>query len=117
MGKECAILSSEHLEQAKFVQWFKRTYKDVMIFAIPNGGSRSISEACRLKVEGVTKGIPDLFCPAYLLWVEMKREKGSVVSKEQKEIKAYLEGIGHKVIIGKGFEDAKQQTLKYFIKN
>jgi len=47
--------------------------------------------------------------PAWGLWVEMKRSTGGVVSPVQREWIAYLEGIGHRVIIGRGFEDAKSQ--------
>jgi hypothetical protein len=44
----------------------------------------------------------------------MKRETGGVVSPVQKDWIAYLESIGHKVIVGQGFEDAKRQieTIK-----
>jgi hypothetical protein len=36
-------------------------------------------------MEGVSPGVPDLFIPDWLLWVEMKREKGGRVSPEQKD--------------------------------
>ena len=45
-------LLSEHLEQVLFIQWFRRKYEGVLIFAIPNGGKRALSEAARLKAEG-----------------------------------------------------------------
>ena len=64
-----------------------------------------------MKAEGVVPGIPDLFVPAWLLWVEMKRETGGVVSPAQKDWIEYLEGIGHRVIVGRGFEDARRQIL------
>lgn len=100
---------SEHMEQALFVQWFRRAHPGILIFAIPNGGHRSIATASALKVEGVVKGIPDLFVPKLSLWIEMKRVKGGALSAEQIEMIAYLETIGHKVIVGRGFEDAKEQ--------
>jgi len=67
-----------------------------------------------LKAEGVQAGVPDLFVPAWGMWIEMKREAGGVVSPVQKDWIAYLEGIGHRVIVGRGFEDAKRQieTIK-----
>ena len=102
---------SEHLEQVRLVSWFRRQYPDTRIFAIPNGGGRSASQGASLKAEGVTPGVPDLFVPEWLLWVEMKRETGGVVSPVQKDWISYLEGIGHRVIVGKGFEDAKRQIL------
>ena len=102
---------SEHLEQALFVSWFRRTFPDVRIFAIPNGGGRSRSQGARLKVEGVSAGVPDLFIPQGTVWVEMKRAKGGTVSADQKDWHRYLEAIGHTVIIGYGFEDAKSKIL------
>jgi hypothetical protein len=102
---------SEHLEQVRLVSWFRREYPNVRIFAIPNGGGRSMSQGVALKSEGVVAGVPDLFVPAWLLWLEMKRETGGVVSPVQRDWIAYLQGIGHTVIIGRGFEDAKRQIL------
>jgi len=104
-------MESEHLEQVRLVSWFKRQWPSVRIFAIPNGGGRSMAQGASLKAEGVQAGVPDLFVPAWLLWVEMKRETGGVVSPVQKDWIAYLEGIGHTVIIGRGFDDAKRQIL------
>ena len=103
---------SEHLEQVRLVSWFRRQYPDTRILAIPNGGIRSASAGASLKVEGVSAGVPDLFVPEWCLWVEMKRSTGGVVSPAQKDWIAYLEGIGHQVIIGKGFEDAREQVIK-----
>lgn len=110
-------MNSEHLEQAYFVQWFRRTFPLVLIFAIPNGGARSSATAVALKVEGVTKGIPDLFVPEWRLWIEMKKEKGGVVSQEQKDIMQYLNAVGYSVIVGRGFEDAKKQVNDIFMEN
>jgi hypothetical protein len=68
-----------------------------------------MAQGASLKAEGVQAGVPDLFVPEWLLWVELKRETGGVVSPVQRDWIAYLEGIGHKVIVGHGFEDAKRQ--------
>jgi hypothetical protein len=108
---DMATLPSEHLEQVRLVSWFRRQWPGVRIFAIPNGGGRSASQGASLRAEGVQAGIPDLFVPAWCLWVEMKRETGGVVSPVQRDWIVYLEGIGHRVIVGRGFEDAKRQIL------
>jgi hypothetical protein len=102
-------MKSEHEEQREFVQWFRQTYPGTLIFAIPNGGARSPATASRLKAEGVVKGVPDLFVPAWELWIEMKRVKGGSTSLEQDMMHLYLRSVGYKVIVTKGFEDAKQQ--------
>lgn len=99
------LYPSEHMEQVAFVRWWNDNINH-LIFAIPNGDKRAISVAKRLKDEGVTAGVPDLFCPAFSLWVEMKRIKGGNISKEQLEIHKYLKEIGHTVIIGYGANDA-----------
>jgi hypothetical protein len=41
----------------------------------------------------------------------MKRQKGGVVSPEQKVWRQYLESIGDFVIVAKGNEDAQRQIL------
>jgi len=104
---------SEHIEQSLFVQWFRRSYPNVLIFAIPNGGARSKATAGKLKVEGVVPGIPDLFIPEWHLWVEMKRTKGGIVSNEQFGMIDYLQSVGYRVIVGKGAENAKAQILEF----
>jgi hypothetical protein len=98
---------TEDQEQMMFVQWFRRTFDGVRIFAIPNGSLRHPAVAAKLKVTGVSAGVPDLYIPAWKVWVEMKREKGGLVSAHQKDWIAYLESIGDTVLVGHGFEDAK----------
>ena len=98
---------TEHEEQRELVRWFRQTWPGVRIHAIPNGGARSKATAGRLKAEGVASGVPDLFVPAWRLWIEMKRTKGGSLSPEQKDWIAYLEGCGYQCIVGRGAEDAK----------
>lgn len=107
------IIPSEDHEQTMFVQWFRRTYPNVLIFSIPNGGHRHIAVATKMKVTGAVKGIPDLFCPAWRIWIEMKRTKGGVVSNEQFGMIDYLQSVGYRVIVGKGAENAKAQILEF----
>jgi hypothetical protein len=101
-----AVLKSEHYEQREFVSWFRKTYPDVRIFAIPNGGWRSRITAAKLKAEGASPGVPDLFIPAWLVWVEMKRSKGGMLSDKQKDWRQYLLSIGHTFILANGKEQA-----------
>ena len=108
-------MDSEHIEQSKFVMWWRQSFPNVRIFAIPNGGLRNKTTAMKLKVEGVKRGVPDLFVPELLLWIEMKREKGGVLSPDQVDWREYLEGIGHNFIVGNGSKDA-QEKASIFIK-
>lgn len=105
------VIPTEDHEQMMLVQWFRRTYPGVRIFAIPNGGARHPAVAAKLKATGVSKGVPDLFVPECQLWIEMKRIKGGTVSPEQKDWISYLESIGYTCIIGKGCEDAKAKII------
>jgi hypothetical protein len=111
------ISPSEHSEQVGFINWFRSQYPEILIFAIPNGEKRAISVAKRLKMEGVVRGVPDLFIPAWNLWIEMKRVSGGRLSTDQKQMISYLENIGHTVIIGKGATDASQNIRKFMEKN
>lgn len=97
------------MEQREFVSWFRQTFRPVRIFAIPNGEARSRRVGGRLKAEGVSPGVPDLFIPAWGLWIEMKRADGGTVSAVQKDWHAYLRSIGQRVIVAKGFSDACRQ--------
>lgn len=103
----------EHIEQVSLINWFRSTYPDVLIFAIPNGGLRNIAVARKLQAEGVVPGVPDLCIPEWRLWIEMKRAKNGRVSEDQKKIISYLESCGYTVIIGHGNEDAKKKVLQF----
>lgn len=82
---------SEHEEQSWLVAECRRrggAYES--IFAIPNGGVNINSKPAqaRLKREGRTAGIPDLFLPAaagryHGMFIELKRTKGGKVTPEQ----------------------------------
>jgi len=108
------ILKSEHEEQREFVKWFRRKYAPVRIFSIPNGGHRSKATAARLKAEGVSPGVPDLFVPYFRLWIEMKRVKDGRLSTDQKDWIRYLTESGYTCITCYGAEDAKAQIDAFF---
>ena len=114
VGGDDSVLKipTEHQEQVLFVQWFRRQYPKVKIFAIPNGESRSKSAGARLKSEGVSAGVPDLFIPEWNCWIEMKRSKGGRVSEKQREWLDYLESVGHKAFVCAGFDSAKEVAEK-----
>lgn len=106
-------IPTEHIEQRNFVVWFRQNHRGTRIFAIPNGGARAKATAMQLKLEGVLPGVPDLYVPAWSLWVEMKRKKGGRLSDHQKDWIEYLEGIGHTVLVCKGCVDAIAQVNNY----
>ncbi len=101
--------SSEHIEQVTFVNWFRKTYPNYIIFAIPNGELRNVTVAKRLKAEGVISGVPDLCCllpDGITIWIEMKRETGGKVTKAQKEFHKKMQALGHTVKVCKGYKEA-----------
>ena len=59
--KRRSNVPSERESQRTVVQYVRAKYPDVVIFAIPNGGSRNKIEAANLKRDGVLAGVPDLF--------------------------------------------------------
>ena len=69
--------------QIQCVSWFKYQYPHLamLLFAVPNGGSRDGKEAAIMKAEGITAGVSDLILniPGGVhsqLAIEMKSEKG-----------------------------------------
>ena len=106
-------MPTEHEEQRAFVSLWRQCGLP-RIFAIPNGEARGIAAARRLKAEGVSAGVPDLYCPEWRLWIEFKRRKGGTVSAEQKDWHHYLIGIGDSVIICRGAEDAIVQVVGFY---
>jgi len=107
-------IPTEHEEQREVIRWFRRKYAPIRIFAIPNGGMRSKATAARLKAEGVSRGVPDLFVPYYRLWIEMKRVRDGRLSPDQRDWHRYLaDECGHTVLTCHGAEDAKAQIDEY----
>ena len=78
---------------------------------MPNGAAVSPAQAARLKVEGLSAGVPDLCVPEWPLQIVTGKQEGGRLSAAQKDWIAYLEEVGHTVIVGKGWEDARAQVL------
>lgn len=111
--------TTEHHHQVQFVTWFKRTYPDTTIFAIPNGGKRGALTAAKLKMEGVLPGVPDIciakpVSPYAGLYIEMKKPTKGRLSKEQKDVIAKLQADGYRVDVCYGADEAKAAVNEYF---
>lgn len=98
----------------------KRKVIDFLL-AVPNGGKRSITEAIRLKKEGVKMGVSDLFFahPSmgersfnHGLWIEVKSRKGKL-SKEQKEWMILMSNVGYKCVEVKSVDEGIQAIKIY----
>ena len=89
-----------------------------LLYAIPNGGKRAIKTAIALKAQGVKSGVPDMCLPVarggyHGLYIELKRQKGGVVSETQKSWITALNTQGYKAIICHGAEEAIEQIRGY----
>lgn len=107
-------IPTEHEEQVNFVRWFRLQFPRVMIFAVPNGGDRHAAVAAKMRAEGVTPGVPDLFIPDWRLFVEMKRRKGGRVTPEQKRVMEHLEMAGYTCAVARGFDEAMDIAMEHY---
>lgn len=103
----------EHVEQVTFLNEFRKRYPSIFIFGIPNGGKRDPITAKRLKLEGQEPGVPDMYVPAWNLWIEMKRQRGSTLSQDQRRVISHLEDIGDTVIIAFGWQNGLERVQKF----
>ena len=88
------------------------------LFHIPNGGSRHIAEASKLKAMGVKRGVPDIFLPVRTInfigmWIELKKPIKGIVSGEQDEWLDYLSKQGYATRVAFGWEEARDALLEY----
>jgi hypothetical protein len=119
----------EHEEQASLIQWAfvmqKRIPELSMLFAIPNQGAARLKN---LQTEGVMRGVPDLFLAVprgrgdsgemwHGLFIELKRRKGGKLSFEQVQWLNELTIQGYCAQAAYGWEEAKNQILKYLGKS
>ena len=87
---------------------------------IPNGGSRNIIEAAKLKRMGVRKGVSDFFLAYSIngyhgMWLELKREglKMNSCTIEQKQWLNKMKDQGYHAYVAFGYQHAIDAFLKY----
>ena len=103
--------------QTQCVKWFRYQYPHLVIYAVPNGGSRNVCEAQRLKSEGVLAGVADLTIllpQGKSLYIEMK-VKGNRQTPNQKEFQQKAEALGHKYYVCYSFEDFEKVVKQELI--
>jgi len=115
-------IPTENQEQAALFEWAEAAsgkYPELrLLHAIPNGGLRDGRTAAVLQRTGVKSGVPDIHLPIprgeYAgLWVELKRQKGGVVSANQRIWLNRLNANGSKAVVCKGWEQAAQTITDY----
>lgn len=122
-----AAKSSEHQEQAAVIRWWsygssRCGLPEFALMAIPNAAKRSYALANRMKMEGLRKGIPDLFLAVpsnlanaqrvYGLWIEMKK-KPNKPSTEQIEVLSFLQDKGYFVQVCYSADEAIKAIKEY----
>ncbi len=92
--------------QSECVRWFRIRFPDGLIFAIPNGGARTIKTATYLKKEGVLAGVPDLqvIARGQIYFIEMKYGAGKV-TEIQKAVHEKIEQNGGSVFVVRSFDE------------
>ena len=120
--KKKSFKISEHQEQSKFVEWCR--LNKIPIFSIPNGFWLPIKNQAlvssyikRLKKEGLSPGVPDLFVPVpnknyHGLFVEMKI-KGGFLRDEQKRWINELNKQGYKAVVCYSADEAMEVLQEY----
>lgn len=123
-SKKFNRVPTEDQEQITVMSWAHRVkFKDGRLsdylFHIPNGGSRNIIEATKLKKMGVKAGVPDLqlIVPNGLvhgLWIELKAKKGTL-QPSQKIMIQRLEAQGYMCKVCFGADEAINEIKKYLM--
>lgn len=123
-SKKFNRVPTEDQEQITLMSWAHRVkFKDGRLsdylFHIPNGGSRNIIEATKLKKMGVKAGVPDLqlIVPngqAHGLWIELKAQKGKLQPSQQIMIQR-LEAQGYLCKVCFGADEAINEIKKYLM--
>ena len=116
---------TEAQEQRALFEWASfnlgRYPELLLLYHIPNGGSRNAIEAKNLKAQGVKAGVPDVCLPVACgeysaLYIEMKRREGGHLSEVQRDWLALLNRVGNKAVVCKGWEEARDAIIEYLSK-
>jgi len=100
--------------QSNCVKWFRLQYPNLArnLFAIPNGGQRTFTQAVTLKREGVVAGVSDLCfaypCPPLFhgLFIEMKVGKNDQ-TEHQRKFQIAIERFGYLYKVVRTFDEFK----------
>jgi len=105
---------TEREEQAAVIAWADMHSVANVLYANVNGQYRQGQRP----EPGLRPGVPDLFLPVardgwHGLYIEMKRVKGGVLSKEQRRWIEVLRNNGYQAVVCRGAEDAIAQIEAY----
>ena len=116
------VQPSEHQEQVAVIHWWRTAHKnyglpEFALFAVPNGGSRDIITASRLKAEGVRAGVLDLVLAVprgiyHGAFIEMKAGYNKPSDKQQEFIE-FLRAGGYQASVHWSADSAIAQIKEY----
>jgi hypothetical protein len=107
-------MTEDQLQQ-KIFTWYSNTFclknhnPRHVIFSVPNGGSRNVVEAKKMKATGLLPGVSDLIIlqPNKTLFIELKIEKG-IQSESQKEFEEKVKSLGFEYHLIRSLESFKE---------
>lgn len=103
----------ESWEQQSLIAELERLEPGILMEINPAAGMKLDKRmAATVKMLGYQAGTLDIFLPEYRVYIELKRQKGSALSPEQKTRIPRLEAAGYRVIVAKGAVDAINQLGK-----
>jgi hypothetical protein len=107
---------SEETIHVSILEWMRLVLPPgSLIWHTPNGGSRDVREAAKLKKMGVVPGIPDLVVfmdGAFAFSLEVKAQAGRL-SAEQHGVHAVMRRLGFKVAVVRGIDEARQALASW----
>lgn len=123
------MIQTEHANQVSLFYWahvMSQKYNALNnMFAIPNAGKRSLRAGANMRLEGLRKGVPDIFLAypskgsqwpnktAYNgLFIEMKSKKG-ILRKEQTFWLGQLTMAGYKAVVCRSWHEAAKVICEY----
>lgn len=115
---------TEFEEQCALVEWLE--IKEVMFTSIPNSTwTSSWKQKVKNTKSGLRKGLPDMviYVPTHksknkkprIIFIEMKRKKGSATSPEQKKWMEAFWSVGIDAAICFGFDDAEKYLSQFLL--
>lgn len=99
--------------QCECVYWFRKTYKNQLIFSCPNEFARA--EAAAARKMGMLRGVSDIIVvmPERVLFIEFKSDSGTQ-SLDQKRFQKKIERMGYTYAVVrtiKEFKDLINDTI------
>ena len=115
-------IPSESTEQQHLFQWARMMSgahpELALMYKITNEGRRSRANGARMVAEGMKKGVPDICLPVargghHGLYIELKRERNSRVTKDQLEWIEALMDQGYAAAVCRGCDEAIRLITDY----